>query len=109
MPSVLKRSALAPSPAIAAVELSTGVQEPAKPPKANRNPALDFTKGALVLIMVLYHWANYFLNLSWTFYRYLHFLTPSFIFITGFMVSNVYLSKYGPPTPPFEEIVHEGA
>jgi len=44
--------------------------------------------------MVLYHWMNYFLNLGWTYYKYLHFLTPSFIFITGFMVSRVYLSKY---------------
>jgi peptidoglycan/LPS O-acetylase OafA/YrhL len=62
--------------------------------KAQRIPALDFTKGALVLIMVLYHWTNYFLIFDWTFYKYLHFLTPSFIFITGFMISNVYLSKY---------------
>lgn len=63
----------------------------------NRNLGLDFTKGALVLIMVLYHWINYFLvgvdN------RYLRFLTPSFIFITGFIVSNVYLSKYGASDP----------
>jgi peptidoglycan/LPS O-acetylase OafA/YrhL len=99
MPSVLKRSMLEPSPSIAAVGLDAGVQAPAKPSKADRNPALDFTKGALVLIMVLYHWMNYFLNLSWTFYKYLHFLTPSFIFITGFMVSNVYLSKYASSDP----------
>ncbi len=64
-----------------------------------RIPALDFTKGALVLIMVLYHWMNYFLNLSWDLLKYLHFLTPSFIFITGFMVSNVYLSKYAAADP----------
>jgi peptidoglycan/LPS O-acetylase OafA/YrhL len=49
--------------------------------------------------MVLYHWVNYFLNPGWTFYKYLHFLTPSFIFITGFMVSNVYLSKYASTDP----------
>src|ERR1700743_1376787 len=63
-------------------------------PKAQRIHALDFTKGTLVLIMVLYHWMNYFMALDWTYYRYLHFLTPSFIFITGFMISNIYLSKY---------------
>jgi len=67
--------------------------------KHQRIPALDFTKGALVLIMVLYHWMNYFLVLDWTYYRYLHFLTPSFIFITGFMISNVYLSKYAAADP----------
>lgn len=47
-----------------------------------------------MLIMVLYHWINYFIGLQWGYYRYLRFLTPSFIFITGFMISNVYLSKY---------------
>jgi peptidoglycan/LPS O-acetylase OafA/YrhL len=65
-----------------------------KPSKTQRIPALDFTKGALVLIMVLYHWINYFIGPQWGYYRYLRFLTPSFIFITGFMISNVYLSKY---------------
>lgn len=62
--------------------------------KGQRIPALDFTKGALVLIMVLYHWINYFIGNEWGYYKYLRFLTPSFIFITGFMISNVYLSKY---------------
>src|ERR1700735_4456034 len=97
MPSVLRKSVLSPSASLAPampVELITSAQTPTKPPRPDRNPALDFTKGALVLVMVLYHWANYFLNLSWTFYKYLHFLTPSFIFIAGFMISNVYLSKY---------------
>lgn len=60
----------------------------------NRNEALDFTKGALVLCMVLYHWLNYFHGLQGPVYRYLRFLPPSFIFITGFLVSNAYLRKY---------------
>jgi hypothetical protein len=60
--------------------------------KTQRIPALDFTKGALVLIMVVYHWLNYFYGPHDS--RYLRFLTPSFIFITGFLISNVYLSKY---------------
>lgn len=67
--------------------------------KAQRIPALDFTKGALVLIMVLYHWLNYFYGPRGDVYRYLRFLTPSFIFITGFLVSNVYLSRYGVTDP----------
>jgi peptidoglycan/LPS O-acetylase OafA/YrhL len=62
--------------------------------KAQRNPALDFTKGALVLFMVLYHWLEYFVSTTGDFYRYIRFVTPSFIFITGFLISNVYLSKY---------------
>ena len=65
--------------------------------KASRIPALDFTKGTLVLIMVLYHWINYFYGPQDN--RYLRFLTPSFIFITGFLISNVYISKYGVSDP----------
>lgn len=65
-------------------------------PKVARIVALDFTKGTLVLLMVLYHWLNYFTNFQWREYKYLHFLTPSFIFITGFMISHIYLSKYDP-------------
>jgi peptidoglycan/LPS O-acetylase OafA/YrhL len=64
------------------------------PVKNQRIMALDFTKGALVLFMVLYHWLNYFIGTEGQYYRYLRFLTPSFIFITGFMISHIYLSKY---------------
>lgn len=63
------------------------------PKKPNRLPALDFTKGVLVLIMVLYHWMNYFVIADGSVYKYLRFLTPSFIFITGFLISHVYLSR----------------
>src|SRR5258708_7126061 len=62
--------------------------------KGTRNDALDITKGILVVIMVLYHWINYFVTLNWDVYRYLRFITPSFILITGFVLSNVYLRKY---------------
>ena len=46
-----------------------------------------------MLIMVLYHWINYFCGGQDQ--RYLRFLTPSFIFISGFIISNVYFTKYG--------------
>src|SRR5439155_17798294 len=36
----------------------------------DRVPALDFTKGALVLFMVLYHWLNYFVSPQGEMYRY---------------------------------------
>ena len=49
--------------------------------------------------MVLYHWMNYFIGPQWAYYKYLQFLTPSFIFITGFMISNIYLSKYAAADP----------
>jgi peptidoglycan/LPS O-acetylase OafA/YrhL len=67
--------------------------------RPSRIPALDFTKGALVLIMVLYHWLNYFVSSDGFGYRYLRFLTPSFIVITGFLVSHIYLSKYSTTDP----------
>jgi len=74
------------------VPQTSGQSVSAKATKTQRIPALDFTKGALVLIMVLYHWLNYFLGASDN--RYLRFLTPSFICITGFLISNIYLSRY---------------
>lgn len=76
---------------------STGARVEAATPTgstSSRISALDFTKGALVLFMVLYHWLNYFVASNGDFYRYLRFLTPSFIFIAGFLVSNVYFPKY---------------
>nr|WP_157899909.1 hypothetical protein [Luteitalea pratensis] len=47
-----------------------------------------------MLLMVLYHWLNYFIGLDWPGYPYLRFLTPSFLFITGFIVGRVYLARY---------------
>src|SRR5262249_51342494 len=61
---------------------------------ANRIEAIDFAKGTLVLIMVLYHWLVYFKVPFGLIFRYLRFLPPSFIFITGFLISNAYLARY---------------
>src|SRR5262249_39457158 len=68
-------------------------------PTRGRIASFDFIKGPLVLVMVLYHWLNYFVGLQWSGYRYLRFLTPSFIFITGFLVSYIYLAKYSYDDP----------
>ena len=65
-----------------------------KPADLSRDTAIDFTKGALVLFMVLYHWLNYFFGPHGRYYDYLRFLTPSFIFITGFMISQIQLRRY---------------
>ena len=74
----------------------SGGRLPREAGKAARNLALDFTKGALVLFMVLYHTMNYFMeNRGGAWLKYLRFLPPSFIFITGFLISNVYLTRYG--------------
>jgi peptidoglycan/LPS O-acetylase OafA/YrhL len=58
-----------------------------------RNAALDFTKGALVLCMILYHTLNYF-RYDPNLLRHIHFLPPSFIFIVGFLVTHLYLAKF---------------
>jgi len=76
------------APAIHAIAPAPPVAE-----SATRNSALDFTKGFLVYLMVLYHWFNYFVGPSGI-YKYIRFLTPSFIFITGFIVSSIYFVKY---------------
>ncbi len=60
--------------------------------KSDRSDTLDFTKGALVLFMVLYHGMNYLGNLTLP-HEYLKFLPPSFIFITGFIVTHIYLNR----------------
>lgn len=62
---------------------------------ARRNDTLDFTKGALVLFMILYHWINYFVGVGGTAFTYLRFIPPSFVFLAGFMIANVYPAKYG--------------
>lgn len=61
----------------------------------DRNRALDFTKGILVLFMILYHWVNYFGGAKDSIYTYLRFIPPSFIFLAGFVIANVYPVKYG--------------
>jgi peptidoglycan/LPS O-acetylase OafA/YrhL len=78
---------------VSAIEENQPIPQASGSP-AGRISALDFTKGALVLVMVLYHWLNYFVGPEGFFYRYLSFLPPSFICITGFLISRVYLSKY---------------
>ncbi|MEO5925026.1 MAG: hypothetical protein ABIR70_14490 [Bryobacteraceae bacterium] len=73
-------------------ELSMTSSQAAAPPRS-RISAFDFMKGALVFVMVGYHWLNYFSD-NQSLYKYLRFLTPSFIFITGFLISSVYLPRY---------------
>lgn len=65
---------------------------PAADATAGRNAALDFTKGALVLCMVAYHSLNYSSRPELGF-QLMAFLPPSFIVITGFLVSRVYFAR----------------
>lgn len=45
--------------------------------------------------MILYHWMNYFVTVGGDVFTYLRFLPPSFIFISGVVIANIYPKKYG--------------
>lgn len=60
----------------------------------NRIKGIDLTKGILVVFMAIYHGLNYFDRGSGRHF-YLAFVPPSFIIVTGFIVSQVYTRKYG--------------
>ena len=57
-----------------------------------RNSAIDFTKGVLVILMVLYHCLNY-LDYGTIPHDYMSFLPPSFLLITGIIISRIYLPR----------------
>lgn len=69
--------------------ISTGHIDQSK----GRIPTIDFIKGILVLLMVVYHVLNY-LQYGSTPHHYMAFLPCSFIMITGFLVTQIYLSRY---------------
>lgn len=68
-----------------------------RPPVA-RIDALDMTKGLLVVCMVVYHSLNYTTQYYLAF-RFMAFLPPSFILITGFLLSHIYLARHDPADP----------
>lgn len=60
----------------------------------NRIVSLDFTKGALVVFMVIYHGLNY-LGYESLPHVFLSFVPPSFIMIAGFIITHVYVPRKG--------------
>src|SRR6266404_3426733 len=73
---------------VAAAQRPQGPQAGPRP----RIDALDMTKGVLVMAMVVYHSFNYSTDYTLGF-KYLPFLPPSFILITGFLVSRLYFTS----------------
>lgn len=65
----------------------------APPAGTSRLGYLDTTKGLLVVLMVIYHSLNYSSQYFLAF-RYICFLPPSFILITGLLVAAVYRTRY---------------
>ncbi len=62
-----------------------------------RDYSLDFVKGVLVEIMILYHSINYFVGRN-IILNYIDFVTGSFVFLSGYMVSRIYWTKYNANT-----------
>jgi hypothetical protein len=60
----------------------------------NRDTSLDFVKGFLVEIMVIYHIINYYFDIRPQVLLYINFVTGSFVFITGYLISSIYRKKY---------------
>lgn len=60
--------------------------------KRARDESLDWVKGVLVVLMVVYHSLNY--SHPSVAFIYLAFLPPSFIFLAGFLLTNSYLARY---------------
>lgn len=52
---------------------------------AQRDDALDFVKGFLVIAMVLYHAMNYFSTAEAAVYGYLRFVNGAFVFLAGYV------------------------
>lgn len=58
-----------------------------------RNTALDFNRGMLLIIMILLHCIDDFAPLSY-FAKSIRFVSGAFIFVAGFVITNIYLGKY---------------
>ncbi len=61
----------------------------------SRDLELDFVKGFLVIVMVLYHAMNYFGELPAEYYGYLRFVNGSFVFVAGYVVAEFYSEQLG--------------
>jgi hypothetical protein len=65
-----------------------------------RNIALDFTRSSLLLLMFLYHSIDQFqYHVFPLLIENLRFVSGGFIFVAGFVISNIYRGKYGLDNP----------
>jgi len=61
---------------------------------ATRDQSLDFVKGLLVLIMVLYHAMNVFAEAEAGAYSYIRFVSGSFVFVSGYFIPGFYGERF---------------
>src|SRR5262245_25828550 len=59
-----------------------------------RDLPLDFVKGMLVIVMVIYHVMNIFSTARSEAYGYIRFVSGSFIFISGYIIAIFYEQKF---------------
>ena len=64
---------------------------------------MDWLKGALVVFMVIYHALNYSGDYTGWAFRLMAFLPPSFILITGLLLTNNYLARYRGTDPQLHQ------
>ena len=60
----------------------------------SRDLALDFVKGILVIFMVIYHAMNIFSSAGFESFRYIRFVSGSFLFISGYVIALFYEPKF---------------
>jgi hypothetical protein len=60
----------------------------------DRNHTLDFVKGILVIVMVMYHAMNVFSTAGPSAYGYIRFVSGSFVFIAGYVIAVFYEGKF---------------
>ena len=60
----------------------------------SRDLALDFVKGILVVFMVIYHAMNIFSSAGFESFRYIRFVSGSFLFISGYVIALFYEPKF---------------
>src|SRR5215471_235911 len=63
-------------------------------PGTPRDLILDFVKGILVIVMVIYHVMNVFSTASPEAFGYIRFVSGSFIFISGYIISVFYEQRF---------------
>jgi hypothetical protein len=59
-----------------------------------RDLNLDFVKGTLVIVMVIYHVMNYFSTARPEHYGYLRFINGAFVFASGYVIAIFYGERY---------------
>jgi hypothetical protein len=62
--------------------------------RPQRDDALDFVKGCLVVVMVLYHAMNAFSNAGAEAYAYIRFVTGSFVLLSGYVVARYFVAPF---------------